>query len=120
MTVSSGEGTASTSGAVTIRSVNGGEAGSSGVLLFSSVEKIQVERSYFIPHHQGTPSELGASLPEPAAMYNNKKRPNELESQERRSLTFPIKLSSAASLHTPHSSTLFRMNASPRLVSDDL
>ena len=31
MTVSSGEGTASTSGAVTIRSVNGGEAGSSGV-----------------------------------------------------------------------------------------
>ena len=57
MTVSSGEGTASTSGAVTIRSVNGGEAGSSGVLLFSSVEKIQVERSYFM---QGTPSELGA------------------------------------------------------------
>ena len=36
MTVSSGEGTASTSGAVTIRSVNGGEAGSSGVLVFSS------------------------------------------------------------------------------------
>ena len=34
--MSSGEGTASTSGAVTIRSVNGGEAGSSGVLMFSS------------------------------------------------------------------------------------
>ena len=34
VTVSSGEGTASTSGAVVIRSVNGGQAGSSGVLMY--------------------------------------------------------------------------------------
>ena len=47
-------------------------------------------------------SELGASLPEPAAMYNNKKRPNELSHKSAALSAFPIKLSlRSITPHTP-------------------